>query len=42
MKWKLRKKSRGTRPTRAEELQRIYWQTLREHREARRRRRKAA
>jgi hypothetical protein len=36
VRWKLRRKRRDPRPTREEELQRIYWQTLREQREAKR------
>jgi len=37
VRWKLRRKRRDPRETREQELQRIYWQTLREQRAAKRR-----
>jgi hypothetical protein len=42
VRWKLRRKRREPRETREEELQRIYWQTLREQRAAKGRGGKAA
>jgi hypothetical protein len=42
VRWKLRRKLRKPPATREEELQRIYWQTLREQRQAKRRGGRAA